>query len=541
MDELKDKYIRQKLQEDKFVSDNVNDVFEKFKREKMLNIEEISKEEFKKDNNKIVQFFSYKRMSKFLSVAAVFLCIIIAGSASIYYNITGKNNYNVNISSNSINSNNGGFKYSKEEIISQSENELINVLLINNQDVVIQLKDKFIKLYNLNLSSNEQYKVNGITKPVKNVFVGYVVNNQFPYVFLVMEDGTAECVQIINDTKIPSGDYQFKFSTQGTIEGLYDVVGFEQQTRTFSYSPDKYYYVNAIRNDGVKKEIEIGYYNDWNDKSTRTYDSLNQKYIQSFDQNAIVDDGSNDVIENNKIIYNLNIDNSYSYYMLDNNFYRIDNESKAEECLATGINGVLRDNSDGKLTVLLNEKYTINIVDKNIIYNEHDVVRTGTFLASRGSDGVFLESKRDGSLILLLEIGTLEKLGINKNETNIKENVRYNIYGESFGKYNSTYNTTIADVKTFEIGEVAPNSSLSIVYAKNDDTIVCIDLKEAIQKSNLHLVRKVMKEASNVQAFKIEAIYENINGQDVEKYRTIYTIEKREGNTVFNREINYND
>lgn len=536
---FKDEYIKKKMKEDESIPDSVNAVFEKFKSENLVK-ENITNTNKTNSYDKIKEILDYKRMNRILSIAAVFLCVFIVGTGAIIYNKKiGEENTNINISTNSLNGNNQGLKYNSEEIINEYENHLVKVFLVKNQDVVIQLKDEFIKQYNLNLSSENQYKVENVDKKVKDIFVGCIVDNKTPYVFLLMEDGTIETVQILYDIVIPSGNYQFNFKSQGIVEGLYDVVGFEQQTRKFSNTADLYYYVNAIRKDGVKKEIEVGRYNDWNDKSRRTFDSLNQEYMKYTEPNAVTDDGTNDKVEGNKTIYNLKIDDKYSYYMLNNNFYRINNSTKAEECLANGVNAVFRDNADGKLSVALNKNYTINIVDENIIYNEYDVDNISQFDSSLGYGKVQMEIRTNGSLIVLFEVGSFEELGIHKNETNIKENVRYNVYGESVGVYDSTTNNTVADAKAMYIDKVYPSSTLSLVYAKKDDTIVCIDLKDAIKKSNFHTVKKVITGASNVEAFKTDVVYDNVDGQQVEKYRTIFTIERRENVTFYNREINY--
>lgn len=542
MDKFKDDLIKQKFQKDKFISNEANNVFEKFKKENLSNQNELNDKTNDKTNatNKVVNIAFYKRMRSILSVAAVFVCIIVAGGVGVKYTqVISNNNATVDYTNNNVKPSYENIKYGKEEIVSESENNLVKAYLIRNKEVIIQLKNSFIKAYNLNISEDNQYVVKGINKGIKDIFVGCIVDEKHPYVLLLMEDGTAECVQILYDVKVPEGNYQFEFTTQGVIEGLDNVVGFEQQTRKFSYSPDLYYYINAIRKDGKKKEIELGVYNDWNDKSTRTYDRLNQKYIKDFDSNAIVDDGTDDVIQNSKIIYNLSIEHNYSYYMLEGKFYRIDNTNQSETCLAEGVNGIVRDNTNGKLTVLLNKNYKINEIDKNIIYNESDVVTTSDVTASAGSDGIFVEKRRDGSLTIVYEIGMFEKLGIKQNETNLRENVRYNIYGSSYGEKNKLNNIVNAAAKAFTIWEVAPDSAYSLVYAKNDDTIICMDLADIVKKSDIHLVKKVITGASNVVAFKGDTVYEDVNGQKVEKYRTLFTIERRENVTFYNREINY--
>ena len=201
----------------------------------------------------------------------------------------------------------------------------------------------------------------------------------------------------------------------------------------------------------------------------------------------------------------------------------------------------MRDNSDDRISVMLQNGYAIYETDKNIIYNEPGVYRYGRQLSEKSRDGIVAEIRENGNLILMFEIGQLEKMGINKEETTIRENVRYNIYGIGEEVYNSKINTTVADAKVFIIGEVAPNNTLSLVYAKRDDKIVCIDLIDAIKFSDLHRTRLVLKGSNNIAEFMEDVVFEEVNGEKIEKYRTIFTIENGKSGTSNYREINYND
>lgn len=245
------------------------------------------------NNSNVTQFSSansidsenlfYKKMNRFLSVAAVFLCAVVVGTGTVLYNRKPQIE-NVDITTKSISVRNEELKFSSEQVTKFYENDLVRVSLIGNRDVAVQLKSKLIDIYDLNLSPYKQYKVNGIVKDVDDVFVGNVGNENTPIVFLLMADGTVEYVNIIDDKFDSKSSYEFDFSSQGRIAGLYSVVGFEQSSRNFSYSNDKYYFVYAIKDDGKKKEIDVGYYNDWNSTTTYMYDELNQKYIDKHDE-----------------------------------------------------------------------------------------------------------------------------------------------------------------------------------------------------------------------------------------------------------------
>ena len=258
----KDDFIRKKLQDDNIIPDKVNRVFEDFKKnicnvsneetvktaaifnEETIKTVKLSNEENLKNkvneikNNQsnqaknvqqtanVVSFFSYKNINKFLSVAAVFLCVVLVGMGTLVKNRpTNIENINIVTTKTAI-IKNEELKFSNEEILKISENKLIKASLLGNKKVAIQLKEDFIKLYNLNLSPEKQYQVTNISKNVKNIFVGYMVSEEYPYVLLIMEDGTAECVQILNGINIPSNNYEFNFYSQGKIKGLYNVVAF---------------------------------------------------------------------------------------------------------------------------------------------------------------------------------------------------------------------------------------------------------------------------------------------------------------------------
>jgi len=94
MNMSKDDYIKKKFQEDDIIPDRVNQVFEDFKKKtvKLCN-EEIVKNEVNvnqnnntktiKQHEKVVSFFSYKNINKILSVAAVFLCVVLVRNGNI--------------------------------------------------------------------------------------------------------------------------------------------------------------------------------------------------------------------------------------------------------------------------------------------------------------------------------------------------------------------------------------------------------------------------------------------------------------------------
>ena len=130
------------------------------------------------NNSNVTQFSSansidsenlfYKKINRFLSVAAVFLCAVVVGTGTVLYNWKPQIE-NVDITTKSISVRNEELKFSSEQVTKFYENDLVRVSLIGNRDVAIQLKSKLIDIYDLNLSPYKQYKVNGIVKDVDDV------------------------------------------------------------------------------------------------------------------------------------------------------------------------------------------------------------------------------------------------------------------------------------------------------------------------------------------------------------------------------------
>lgn len=295
----KDDFIKNKIQGDKYIPSKVDDIFKNFKlnnsnqannvvefniNKNNCKTKDVSKnEQFNQYNNlnqvsnqfkKQSTFLIYKRINKLLSAVAVFLCVVLVGVGSLLKNRPSEIE-NIDIITKNILVKNTEYAFSNEDVRETSENNLVRALVIGKRQVVIQLKDDFINEYNLNLQSNKYYYVNNINKDIKDVFVGCMISNKIPYVMLVMDDGTVECIQIFNDEIKPDENYEFNFYSQGEIYGLYDVVGFEQRSRQYTNKEGYFYYINAIRSDGKKKEIELGFYNNWDNNVSYIYDSLN--------------------------------------------------------------------------------------------------------------------------------------------------------------------------------------------------------------------------------------------------------------------------
>ena len=545
----KDDFIKKKFQEDDVITDKVNKVFEDFKKNSSKyigdskSISELKKNTNNKNQNeKVISFFTYQNINKFLSVAAVFLCVVLVGMGTLLKNRSTEIE-NIDIITKSVSVKNQELMFSNEEVLKYSENNLVKASIIGDRQIAIQLKENFINLYNLNLSSEKQYEVTNINKNVKDVFVGCMISFDTPYVLLIMEDGTVECIQILYDRVVPTDNYEFNFFSQGKILGLYDVVGFEQCYRNYTNSNTLYYYINAIREDGKKKEIELGYFNNWNDDTSITYNMLNQKYIDKEEEKEVsddeVDNKTNSEKENSNIKYiQSETDSNIAYYLENSDLYKIDLKTNNSIAIASGVTSFYKE-EEGQLMAWLDEEYAINEIDYNIIFSEYDVSKASRVVEMKASDTIKVELKDDGSLTLQLLEGALEKLGL-KGKTDIKENVRYNIFAESEGVFNKK-GYQIADAKTFIVGNIGPDEILSLVYAKTNDTIVCIDLKEAISSNNLSLKRLSVQGIKNIQVFIEDVLYgTSEKGEKVKLYTTVFVIYREKNGNVARRDLSYN-
>lgn len=111
--EIKDSLIRKKFQEDNYIPERINNIFEDFKnpnenifgfesvknqenstiaqrnndstinKNDEINEVKISNQKAKSANNKVFDIFSYKNINKILSMAAVFLCVVLVRNGNI--------------------------------------------------------------------------------------------------------------------------------------------------------------------------------------------------------------------------------------------------------------------------------------------------------------------------------------------------------------------------------------------------------------------------------------------------------------------------
>ena len=89
MNMSKDDFIKKKFQEDDAISDRVNQVFKDFKKnictKNYMNSANINGTNMKnaEKQEKVISFFCYKNINKILSVAAVFLGVVLVRYGNI--------------------------------------------------------------------------------------------------------------------------------------------------------------------------------------------------------------------------------------------------------------------------------------------------------------------------------------------------------------------------------------------------------------------------------------------------------------------------
>ena len=83
-DEQIDKIIKEKFKQDNTISDKASSVFANFKPP--VENKTTIKQETMQANQNVINALFYKRLNKFLSVAAVSLTVVLVGGTTLYFN-----------------------------------------------------------------------------------------------------------------------------------------------------------------------------------------------------------------------------------------------------------------------------------------------------------------------------------------------------------------------------------------------------------------------------------------------------------------------
>ena len=500
-DEEKDLFIKKKLQQDKTISSKANDIFKNFENQyltsdenKSIETDDKNNRDSKKSNSNdnVVELKThsfFRTIRNFTAVAASFVVAISVGAGvAIYSNGNVNKNSESDYSTVNIDKSTTASDYTVAEVKNEEvkveenvekkvhENNLIKAVLTNDGNVAIQLKKDFLEYHKLKADTTKMYKVSRINGNVKDVFVCSMVSKEFPYVLLLMEDNTVEVVQILNEKTTATGGtkgYEFEFYDQGKIEGLKNIESFEEKTEPWVDSQKEFYYVNAIKKDGTRKQIDNLERVNMNDVSTnrvtfksqdgeKTYSIYADEsdYIQAFGWAG----ASNNV-----------------YYINDNCLYHKSLVDGSEIKLATGVDSIDTD-EDGYIIVRLKFTNFIHRYDQYVKFKQYNV--TDAKVVDKKEDDNFVVClKADGSITIEMKKGSKDKIGAKEY---FKENYIYNFYasGYSVHVYNeySNYDSRkqgsnyYSNATAIYLDKVGTKEHTYLAFATKNNEVVIVDL-----------------------------------------------------------------
>ena len=498
LDDEKDLLIKKKLQQDKTISSKANDIFKNFEKEYLTSDENKSKSTEDKDtksNDNVIELKTHsflRKIRNFTAVAASFLVAISVGTGvAIYSNVNG-NKGNTDYTTINIDNGSTASDYTVAEVKNEEvkveenvekrvhENNLIKAVLTTDGNVAIQLKKDFLDYHKLKVDTTKMYKVSNITGNIKDIFVCSMVSKEIPYVLLLMEDGTVEVIQILNEETTGTKEYKFNFYDQGKIAGLKNVEKLEEKTEPLVDSEKDFYYVNAIMKDGSKKQIESLERVSMNDISTNrvTFNSQDSEkkytiyaeddmYVQAFGWSG----ASNNV-----------------YYINDNCLYHKSLVDGTETKLVTGAKSIKIDD-DGTIIVKLKFTNFIHRNDQYIKLEQYNVTDS-KIIDQKEDDNMIVCLKSDGSITVELKKGSKKKV---EAVEYFKENYIYNFYAGSYSVhvYNeySNYDPSkqgsnyYSNATAIYLDEIGTKGKKYLALTTKDGESVVVDIYEYIKTS----------------------------------------------------------
>lgn len=493
LDEEKDLFIKKKFQQDKTISNKANDIFKNFENQILTSDENKSKETLKdkpKEEPKVIEFKThslFSRIKSFTAVAASFVVAVSVGAgAAIYGNVSNKNaNTNSEYSTVNINDSATASDYVVAEVKNEEikveeikekkshENKYVKTTLMTDGSVAIQLKQEFMKTYKIKLDASKTYKVSGIKGSVKDVFACSMISEEYPYVLLLMDDGTVEVIQVINENATYTDEYKFDFFDQGKIDGLRDVVGFETKTEKLVDSNKLYYYVNAIKKDGTRKIIDDITRVNMNDVSNNTISFRSQDGEKTFSINADKDNyvqGFGWAGASNNV-----------YYINDNCLYHKNLTDGKEEKLITGAKSIYVD-EDGIIIVKVKFNHCIHENNQYIKIEAYNVTEAKV-VDKQENENYIVCLKEDGSITIELKDGAKDRLDAKEY---IKEKYIYNFYAGkcSVQVYNQYSNydpmkqgvNSYANATAIYLGKIGTTGKTCLAYATKNKDIIMINI-----------------------------------------------------------------
>lgn len=531
LDNEKDNIIKNELQKDKYISKQANDVFQNFysmnSYEASNQTEKINSNEIHiKGNNKML--FRWKAL---ISVAASFVMVFSAGIA-VYVNKDNSNQIasdeEMQIYTASIIGGKNAADYesiivkNNEAIVTEndirkiSENDMVKAILTTDGEVDVQLKQSFISKYKLNLDVTKYYKVFGINKEIKNIFVGYIEKSDMPYVLLLTKNNTVEYIQIVdgNVSDKNKNTFEIYFYNKGQILGLENIVRFEQR-KEYRYEDKLYYYIVAVSSTGVQKEIELGKYNDMSDglekkvgfsspKDKRTYYVDKENYIQTSGWNS---------------------DYNGVYHIKNNDLYYIDLKNGGEHKLIEGVEKIWKNknSNDGinNIVVELRKNNTI-LKEDNFLTLVGNTTSTATVVETKEDENMIAYLHEDGHVTIMFKSGGINRITKNSSGV-IKENVKYDFSLKMFMNSNpeKSFKAT-----TIYVGKIGAKGKQCLAIGTDENIVRMIDITKYLEETNLecfdlksgfasaYLIDSIIPDDNTNKITSIEPVVEKIRLRD---------------------------
>lgn len=481
----KDEFIKSVLQKDKTISQKAEDIFENI--------------DYKR--NQEVKTGSWK--SKILTMAAGFVVVTISAGTAIYVNkdkLTDNGNTIINESSRTAIKGQTITTATGEEvtilseeveedeitIVKEIEDEYVKVALTSDNKVLIKPKEAFKSTIDWKGTKETYYEIDGVLNTVKDIYI-----SKGSAILLLIDDGTVECAQIFNEENIDKNELYFY--NQGKIDGLYDIVGCEQKEEPIYNSDEKYYYVNAIRDDGVKKEIIIGTYNDMERVNYKTVEFSSQdgtkKYTIEAEDGLYVQAAGWAGASNNV------------YYIYDECLYHISLVDGTETRIATNVDDLWMDDGNQIIARAKQIAFTMHRSDQYIKICNWDVSKSPA-IDVQENDDIILTLKEDKSVTIEFKTGRLSE--VFPEEKYFYENYIYNFYADNACEKDEVMDRYYANADIIYLGKVGIDSKYGVAYAVKKE-VVTVDLYEYMKKSitafNMHSEYFCVDYENNIKSF----------------------------------------
>ena len=487
LDNEKDDIIKKELQKDKYISKQANDVFQNFYKMSSYEASNQTEKIHIESNSKML--FRWKAL---ISVAASFVMVFSAGIA-VYVNKDKINNSDLVAQNEDAQTSVAGIVDGKNaadyesivvknneviidesDILRFSENDMIKAILTKEGILAIQLKPNFINTYNLRLDADKLYEIKGISKSIKDIFAGYIENSYTPYVFILLNDGTVQYVKVLNNdvSKDHVDELELYFNSEGQILGLENIIKFEQ--RKEYRKGQLYYFVVAISSTGVKKEIELGKYNDMTDGLENKYwyttrDGKDTYYVDK--ENYIQTPG-------------WNADYNGIYHIKDNDLYYVDLINGGEVKLIEGVEKIWRNKSSNGDTANVAVKLRSNskiLKEDNYLTLIGNATSKANVIETKEDENMVAYLHEDGRITIMFKSGGIDRITKNASGV-IKENVKYD-----FSLKMDMYKNPEQEFKanTIYVGKIGVKEKECLAFATGENVAELFNITKYLEETDL--------------------------------------------------------